>query len=71
VIKSNGKKRARLEAMRHVLRLFEYPGKAVDVATDPDPKVFGPAAAHRPLAVPRRARYGRSLPDGGHEVGSG
>jgi hypothetical protein len=43
VIKSNGKKRARLEAMRHVLRLFEYPGKAVDVATDPDPKVFGPA----------------------------
>ena len=44
VIKSNDKKRARLEAMRHVLRLFDYPGKALDVATDPDPLVVGPAA---------------------------
>jgi polyphosphate kinase len=44
VIKSNDKKRARLEAMRHVLRLFDYPGKALDVATDPDPLIVGPAA---------------------------
>ncbi len=44
VIKSNDKKRARLEAMRHVLRLFDYPGKALDIATDPDPKIVGPAA---------------------------
>jgi hypothetical protein len=36
--------RARLEAMRHVLRLFDYLGKALDVATDPDPLIVGPAA---------------------------
>jgi len=44
VIKSNDKKRARLEAMRHGLPLFDYPGKALDVATDPDPLIVGPAA---------------------------
>jgi polyphosphate kinase 2 len=44
VIKSNDKKRARLEAMRHVLRLFDYPGKALDIATDPDPLIVGPTA---------------------------
>ncbi|GAA2557104.1 polyphosphate kinase 2 [Pseudonocardia hydrocarbonoxydans] len=44
VIKSNDKKRARLEAMRHVLRLFDYPGKDLDIATDPDPLIVGPAA---------------------------
>jgi len=27
-----------------VLRLFDYPGKALDVATDPDPKIVGAAA---------------------------
>ena len=43
VIKSNDKKRARLEAMRHVLRLFDYPGKALDIAIDPDPLIVGPA----------------------------
>ena len=53
VIKSNDKKRARLEAMRHVLRQFDYPGKALDIATDPDPLIVGPASlvvesAHRP-----------------------
>jgi polyphosphate kinase len=44
VIKSNDKKRARLEAMRYVLRLFDYPGKDLEVATDPDPKIVGPAS---------------------------
>ena len=44
VIKSNDKKRARLNAMRHVLRLFDYPGKSLDIATDPDPLIVGPAA---------------------------
>ncbi|GAA3231364.1 polyphosphate kinase 2 [Pseudonocardia petroleophila] len=44
VIKSNDKKRARLEAMRHVLRLFDYPGKDLDVAVEPDRLIVGPAA---------------------------
>ena len=44
VIKSNDKKRARLEAMRYVLRLFDYPGKDPEVATHPDPQIVGPAS---------------------------
>jgi len=27
-----------------VLRLFDYPGKALDIATDPDDLIVGPAA---------------------------
>jgi polyphosphate kinase 2 len=45
VIKSNDKKRARLEAMRFVLRQFDYPRKDLEVATDPDPRIVGPAAS--------------------------
>ena len=57
VIKSNDKKRARLEAMRHVLRLFDYPNKDLAVATEPDPAIVGPAASlfevgERPGHVP-------------------
>jgi len=37
VVKSNDKRRARLAAMRHVLALFDYPGKDLAVATAPDP----------------------------------
>ncbi|WP_083983467.1 polyphosphate kinase 2 [Actinomadura hibisca] len=44
VVKSNDKKRARLEAMRYVLSLFDYPGKDADAVGEPDPKVIGPAA---------------------------
>lgn len=44
VIKSNDKKRARLEAMRHVLGLFDYPGKDTGVASPPDRLIVGPAA---------------------------
>lgn len=44
VIKSNDKKRARLEAMRHVLGLFDYPGKDTGVAAPPDRLIVGPAA---------------------------
>jgi hypothetical protein len=44
VIKSNDKKPARLEAMRHVLRLFDHPGKDLAVATEPDRLIVGPAA---------------------------
>ncbi|MQY02099.1 polyphosphate kinase 2 [Actinomadura macrotermitis] len=44
VVKSNDKKRARLEAMRHVLHLFDYPGKDTAVVGTPDKKIIGPAA---------------------------
>ncbi|KQY59643.1 polyphosphate kinase [Aeromicrobium sp. Root495] len=44
VVKSNDKKRARLEAMRHVLHRFDYPGKDVDVVRTPDPLIVGAAA---------------------------
>ncbi len=41
VIKSNDKKRARLEAMRHVLRRFEYDDKDHEVVGDADEKIIG------------------------------
>jgi polyphosphate kinase 2 len=44
VVKSNDKKRARLEAMRHVLAQFEYPGKDYAAVGAPDDKVIGPPA---------------------------
>ncbi|WP_132431362.1 polyphosphate kinase 2 [Pseudonocardia endophytica] len=44
VIKSNDKKRARLEAMRHVLNQFDYPDKDASIATPPDRLIVGPAA---------------------------
>jgi polyphosphate kinase 2 len=44
VVKSNDKKRARLEAMRHVLARFPYTGKDVEVVGTPDPLIVGPAA---------------------------
>jgi hypothetical protein len=43
VVKSNDKKRARLEAMRHVLNRLPYEGKDESVVGSPDPKVVGPA----------------------------
>jgi polyphosphate kinase len=44
VIKSNDKKRARVEAMRHVLRLFDYEGKDEEVVGSPDPHIVGRAS---------------------------
>ncbi len=44
VIKSDDKKRARLECMRHVLSSLPYPGKDVRVATPADPRIVGSAA---------------------------
>jgi polyphosphate kinase 2 (PPK2 family) len=44
VVKSNDKKRARLEAMRHVLTRFAYEGKDAEVVGVPDPMIVGPAA---------------------------
>ncbi|MFC4122905.1 polyphosphate kinase 2 [Nonomuraea zeae] len=44
VIKSNDKKRARLEAMRHVLSLFDYEGKNHEVVGVPDERIVISAA---------------------------
>jgi polyphosphate kinase 2 len=44
VIKSNDKKRARLEAIRFVLASFDYPSKDHEVVGRPDPLLVGPAA---------------------------
>jgi polyphosphate kinase len=44
VVKSNDKKRARLEAIRHVLELFDYDGKDEEVVGKPDRKIIGPPA---------------------------
>jgi polyphosphate kinase 2 len=42
VIKSNDKKRARLEAIKHVLRKFDYDGRNDEAIGKPDPAVIGP-----------------------------
>jgi polyphosphate kinase 2 len=44
VVKSNDKKRARLEAMRHVLAKFDYDGKDHEIVGTPDPLIVGRAA---------------------------
>jgi len=44
VIKSNDKKRARVEAMRHVLNLFRYADRDDEVVSEPDPRIVGPAS---------------------------
>ena len=44
VVKSNDKKRARLEAMRHVLSLFEYDNKDHEIVGRPDDNIVGSAA---------------------------
>ena len=43
-MKSNDKKRARLEAMRHVLNRFDYDDKDAEVVGTPDPQIVGPAS---------------------------
>ncbi|WP_050526033.1 polyphosphate kinase 2 [Pseudorhodobacter aquimaris] len=43
VVKSNQKKRARLNCMRHFLASIDYPGKDVDVVGQPDPLIVGKA----------------------------
>jgi polyphosphate kinase 2 len=43
VVKSNDKKRARLEAMRYVLRRVDYEGRNEELVGQPDPLIVGPA----------------------------
>jgi polyphosphate kinase len=42
VVKSNDKKRARLEAMRHILERYDYDGKDTEVVGKPDRRIIGP-----------------------------
>jgi polyphosphate kinase 2 len=44
VIKSDDKKRARINCLRHFLSLLDYPDKNAVVACAPDPLLVGPAA---------------------------
>ncbi|MGA0540144.1 polyphosphate kinase 2 [Neotabrizicola sp. VNH66] len=44
IIKSNDKKRARLNCMRHFLSTLDYPGKDAAVVGTPDPLIVGSAA---------------------------
>ncbi len=44
VVKSNDKKRARIEAMRYVLNGFRYDGRDDEVVGTPDPLIVGPAS---------------------------
>jgi polyphosphate kinase 2 len=43
VVKSNDKRRARINALRHVLHTMNYAGKDAEVVGVPDPRVVGPA----------------------------
>jgi polyphosphate kinase 2 (PPK2 family) len=45
VVKSNDKKRARVDAMRHVLSKFDYDNKDHEVVGRPDPLIVGRALA--------------------------
>ena len=45
VVNSNEKRRARLEAIRHVLHTLEYEHRDDTVAHAPDPRVVRPASA--------------------------
>jgi hypothetical protein len=42
VVKSNDKKRARLEAIKHVLRQFDYDGKDEQAIGEADKALIGP-----------------------------
>jgi len=44
VVKSNDKKRARLNCMKHFLSSVDYPGKDLEVVGQPDPLIVGHAS---------------------------
>ncbi|WP_143529893.1 polyphosphate kinase 2 [Salibaculum halophilum] len=67
VVKSDDKKRARINCMRHFLSTLDYPDKAPEVARAPEPEIVGPAARviHRTDHI-----LGKSLhPDARHVQG--
>jgi hypothetical protein len=40
-VRSNDKRRARIEVIRHVLRTLDYAGRDLDKIGEPDPKIVG------------------------------
>lgn len=64
VVRSNDKKRARLEAMRFVLSRFDYDGKDHTIATGPDPRIVGrPSQMHDQGEQPSPATTSRPARD--------
>jgi polyphosphate kinase 2 len=41
VVRSNDKRRARIEAIRHVLEALDYAGRDLEAVGEPDPKIIG------------------------------
>ncbi len=70
IIKSNDKKRARLNCMRHFLASLDYPGKDAEVVGVPDPLIVGQGRARgaqgrsHPVAVPASGRAARAIVGG-------
>jgi hypothetical protein len=64
VIKSNDKKRARLEAIRHVLARFDYTGKDAAQVGTPDGLIVGSAAdvLEEEVGSPAMPQPGDELP---------
>jgi polyphosphate kinase len=54
VVKSNDKRRARLEAMRYVLSRVRYEGRDDDLVSRPDPLIVGPAPLLRETSEQRK-----------------
>jgi len=44
VVKSNDKKRARINCMRHLLWHLDYPDKDTELVCEPDPLIVGAAS---------------------------
>ena len=61
VVKSNDKKRARINAMRHVLGKFDYDNKDHEVVGDADPLIVGRALRLTDARRARRARRTRAV----------
>ena len=62
VVKSNDKKRARLEALRYVLSFMDYAEKDESIVGQPDPLIVGPAPALRESGADRLALAARRRP---------
>lgn len=45
VVKSDDKKRARINCMRHFLYNVDYPNKNAEVVGEPDPLIVGPPSS--------------------------
>ena len=57
VVRSNDKKRGRLEALRFVLHQLEYPEKDLSLLGEPDPLIVGPPDVVSSEAGERKTRW--------------